>query len=69
DRGSARFKSLLRMFSLEDRLIYDLSTVNADLLTTQINYLAVNKSLEEYRLKSLEYLSSSLRKSHLFTLT
>lgn len=62
DRGSARFKSLLRMFSLEDRLIYDLSTVNADLLKTQINYLAVNKTLEEYRLKSLKYLSSSLRK-------
>jgi polysaccharide pyruvyl transferase WcaK-like protein len=60
ERGSARFKSLLEMFSLEDRLVYDMSEVDFNLLNSPIDYERVNEILNLQRIKSLDFLTKAL---------
>lgn len=58
-RGLARFESLLRMFSLEDRLVTSLEEVK-NILNKPINYVQVNQKLEFERNKALNFLSISV---------
>ncbi|HHG8774826.1 TPA: polysaccharide pyruvyl transferase family protein [Raoultella planticola] len=60
DRGSARFQSLLAEFSLEERLVHDVTEVDVELLNTPIDFSLVNAKLEFLRKKSLQFLSDSL---------
>ncbi|HEC2597224.1 TPA: polysaccharide pyruvyl transferase family protein [Raoultella ornithinolytica] len=60
ERGSARFKSLLKMFSLEDRLVYDMTEVDFNLVNSPIDYDRVNEDLNLQRIKSLDFLAKAL---------
>ncbi|MDD3603499.1 MAG: polysaccharide pyruvyl transferase family protein [Sulfurovum sp.] len=59
DRGLDRFTSLLSLLGLEDRLIFsgdDLKAKNLD----KIDYICVNKILEENKKSSMEFLMGAL---------
>lgn len=59
ERGSDRFSTLLKLFNLEDRIANEYK--NFDLkLKTKINWDEVNTKIEEFRIKSLSFLSKSL---------
>lgn len=61
-RGIERFKSLLRQFDLEDRMIVDLSNASInDLLHKRIDYSIVNIKLQERRKESFAFLNKSLK--------
>lgn len=61
-RGTARIKSLLEMFNLENRLVYkqNIKTVN-DLFKQSINWHNVNSILQEWRLVSTNFINESLK--------
>lgn len=63
DRGAARFRSLLSLLDLEDRLIevYDESLISEKLSLT-INYTKVNASIKELKADSLAYLFNNIEK-------
>lgn len=42
-RGLARFTSFLKIFGLEDRLIFTLKDVNEDIINKEVNYSEINK--------------------------
>ena len=58
DRGATRFRSLLKIFSLEDRLLTSLDEINHQLIIKPINYDLVNNLLEIERKKSVSYLTN-----------
>ena len=60
ERGEARFKSLLKMFGLEDRLVTDLQTDFKELLVKPINYSTAVTKIESWRSKSINYLQKAL---------
>ena len=62
ERGLDRFKSLLELFDLEDRLIDEPDRVDINTLSSipDINYDKVNCILEEERKKSISFLKNSL---------
>lgn len=51
-RGMTRFHSLLKMFNLEERLIYKACDLDYDVLQTKIDWLAVNQKLDTLREKA-----------------
>jgi polysaccharide pyruvyl transferase WcaK-like protein len=55
-RGMARFESLLRMFGLENRLIYNCDEISQALVVEPINWFKVNYILEYERKNAMEYL-------------
>ena len=57
DRGSARFTSLLKLFNLEDRVIYDVNVVD---LEKAIDWNYVNKIKKVWKEKSIKFLLSAL---------
>lgn len=61
DRGLSRFKSLLSLFSLEERLVldYDLDKVQ-ELIETKIDYKNINSIIEVEREKSKFYFEKNL---------
>lgn len=61
-RGMARFESLLGLFDLEQRLVFDngIEQVNK-LLTMPIDYEQVNAVLRQKRTESIEFLKNSLK--------
>lgn len=59
DRGYARFKSILALFDLEDRLIYDVKYWNSN-DKKQIDWDKVNSRLDELRNESLLFLQKAL---------
>lgn len=60
-RGLSRFKSLLSIFSLEDRLIIDFENVESKIKNSQpIDWNRINKIIEENRSLSLDFLIKSL---------
>ena len=63
DRGAARFKSLLSLLDLEDRLIdaYDESLIS-EKLSLPIDYIKVNERLKELKADSLAYLFNNIEK-------
>lgn len=59
-RGMARFTSLLRMFGLEDRMIYSNSELSEDEIFAPIDWKRVNEILRVEREKSLHFIKDSL---------
>ena len=57
DRGSARFTSLLKLFNLEDRIIYDINSLN---LKKTIDWDYVNTMKRVWKEKSIKFLSTAL---------
>lgn len=62
-RGLARFQSLLSEFGLSDRLILDGDSSFESLLTTNIDWVRVNKKLAAARKRSVDLLLHSLEES------
>lgn len=56
----ARFKSLLKVYGLEDRLVMKASEVTRELLDKPIDWENVNRVRQELKIKSLDYLKKSL---------
>ena len=56
----ARFKSLLKIYGLEDRLVMKESEITKKLLKKPIDWDRVNQIRENLKKKSLEYLKKSL---------
>lgn len=59
NRGMARFESLLKLFNIEERLVYDLNNIRS-VLSKEIDYQKINQKIEILRLESLNFISSSL---------
>lgn len=59
-RGMVRFKSLLSMFSLEDRLITSLEEFNDQKLNATIDWPKVNLTLQKHKKFSNDFLASAL---------
>lgn len=62
-RGMARFNSLLKMFNLEDRLVYKYDDITVKKINQKIDWINVNKKLEEYTTGSIKFLESHLDKN------
>jgi len=60
ERGVARFTSVLRVFGLEDRLIYNVDEFSEDLMRESIDWDTVNSTLVHERIRSLAYLNAHL---------
>lgn len=61
ERGGSRFYSLLKLFQLEHRLVFDINNFNDSLLGEKIDYQRVNEILEIERQKSLLFLKENLK--------
>ena len=63
ERGMSRFVSLLRTFDLNDRLVYSIEDYkkNKSTLLSAVDYEKVNNTLNKEKLKSLDYLSKTLK--------
>lgn len=63
NRGNARFKSLLGLFSLEDRIVEagEGTEILDKIISSQIDYAAVNERMEALRSESMEFLVKGLR--------
>lgn len=59
-RGLARFTSLLKLFGLENRLVFNVEELTSELLNSTINYNAINKSILDHKKKSILFLKSAL---------
>lgn len=59
-RGITRFSSFLKMLGLENRLVLDFNEASLDLVKQQIDFVEVNKKLDEKRKASYEFLKDSL---------
>ncbi|MGL4518783.1 MAG: polysaccharide pyruvyl transferase family protein [Phocaeicola sp.] len=61
DRGLTRFTSLLKIFNLEDRLIYNPEDLTDELIHRPIDFDRVNAIRQEWITKSLGFLKKALR--------
>lgn len=59
-RGMARFKSLLNMFDLEDRLVYSINEISDSKIQKNIDWDRVNIKLDKYRNISKNYIIEAL---------
>lgn len=59
-RGAERFKSLLKMFKLEDRLIIDHTEDYISTLITHIDYNLINDLIKTNKQKSSDFIHNSL---------
>nr|WP_268820429.1 polysaccharide pyruvyl transferase family protein [Paraglaciecola sp. G1-23] len=55
NRGMARFKSLLKMFGLENRLVVNKSDLNKNVIGEKIDWNVVNSQLNEHRQFSKQF--------------
>lgn len=60
-RGITRFKSLLKILHLEDRLVLKYDDTITDIIKTPIDYLKVNSILEIKKKEAYRFLEQSLR--------
>lgn len=60
ERGASRFESFLKKLGLEERLIYDFTEINLDLLYAQPNYAEVVPKLDRLRKESKDFLLKNL---------
>nr|WP_321356189.1 polysaccharide pyruvyl transferase family protein [uncultured Draconibacterium sp.] len=60
-RGMARFDSLLKIFNLENRLIFSLNDIPPQSIHDEIDWNEVNKILQFWQNKSYRYLMNALR--------
>ena len=61
-RGLSRFKSLLKITGLEDRLVYENESLKEERFFSKINWDEVDSKLANYRVLSLSFLQELLRK-------
>jgi len=61
ERGMARFNSLLKIFGLEDRLVFSELDVTEKLIKEKINYTKINEIIEKERSKSFDFLIAALQ--------
>lgn len=62
-RGEDRFLSLLKLFHLEDRLVYSLDDINMEKMNEPVDWETVNNILSTERAKSIAFLEDSLEKA------
>lgn len=60
ERGVARFKSLLKIFNLEERLFDNHSSVDVNIINKPIDYNMINSQLNKLRFFSLNKLAESI---------
>jgi len=60
ERGMARFTSILRMFDLEDRLVFDPDQISIEHALRPIHWQHVNDRLDNHRLNSINFLKTAL---------
>lgn len=60
-RGMTRFTSLLKLFKLDDRLIYSFSELSPELIRNPIDFENVNMILDQERSKSFSFLNNALK--------
>jgi hypothetical protein len=60
ERGLSRFKSLLKLFSLEDRLVEEEGELPENLLFDKIDYEKINRVLDGLRIESIHFLKNNL---------
>ena len=60
-RGISRFTSILNLLGLTNRMVYSLEEVRINKLKSTIDYLKVNKLLENEKKKSINYLIKALK--------
>lgn len=61
-RGLARFDSLLKLFGLEDRLVFSKDDITDELLHKKIDWAKINKITGKERARSKKFLMDSLRR-------
>lgn len=61
ERGLSRFISLLKMFGLEDRLVFSIEDVTEDLIFREIDFVRVNSLIKTEQAKSFSFLKESLK--------
>lgn len=61
DRGLSRFKSLLKIFGLDDRLIFSREDLDEFIIKRSIDFNKVNKIRSIWKVKSLDFLFSALK--------
>jgi hypothetical protein len=59
-RGMARFSSLLKMFSLENRLVTDWNDLTEEKIKSNIDWKKVEETLEQKKASSLDFLMKNL---------
>lgn len=59
-RGNARFDSLLKLFGLENRRIFDISELSCERISTPIEWKEVYDVLEKYRITSKQFLKKHI---------
>ncbi|MGA1933005.1 polysaccharide pyruvyl transferase family protein [Arcobacter sp. YIC-464] len=59
-RGMTRFHSILKLFNLEERLIYSFDDISANLLNNEIDWVKVNSLLAQNKEKSIDFLLNNL---------
>lgn len=62
ERGASRFESLLGLFGLENRLIYDVKSFDLNRLNEPVDFDLVNQKVELNRSKSIDLLMQNLKK-------
>lgn len=60
NRGLTRFTSLLKLFNIENRLLFSTDDIDKD-YSNEINWEHINKIISQEKLKSLNYLMNQLK--------
>ncbi|WP_242134062.1 polysaccharide pyruvyl transferase family protein [Aestuariivivens marinum] len=60
NRGLTRIENLLNLINRKDRLFYNLSDINENVLNDDFDYSTINKIIEKERSHSLRFLKESL---------
>ena len=60
DRGLSRFKSLLKIFNLEKRLVFNLNDVTTEIISEHIDWFSVESILEKQKKSSITFLKKAL---------
>jgi Polysaccharide pyruvyl transferase len=63
ERGLARFDSLLSKFGLHHRLVFSPDDVTTSLISDEIDWQQVNKTISEEKAMALDFISSTLKKA------
>lgn len=59
-RGASRFKSILKIFKLEDRLLENADNLRIDILKSPLDWASVNNIRNSEKQKALEFLKNNL---------
>jgi len=62
ERGMARFHSILKLFKLENRMVFDSLEINKEKIIEPINWNQINQILEDQQKISITYLINNLKR-------